>query len=101
MQSLAFAYFGHNNRNPLFADKRVRQALAYAIDRESIVRDVRKEAAIAASGPIAPTNGEWFNPDVKQYEYDPEKAKSLLAQAGWEMGSDGFLQRTARLLALA
>ncbi|NLY53422.1 MAG: hypothetical protein GX060_02175 [Firmicutes bacterium] len=96
VQSLAFAYFGHNNRNPLFADKRVRQALAYAIDRESIVRDVRKEAAIAASGPIAPTNGEWFNPDVKQYEYDPEKAKSLLAQAGWEMGSDGFLQKDGK-----
>ncbi len=93
VDSLAFAYFGHNNRNPLFADKRVRQALAYAIDNESIVKDVRKGAATIATGPIAPSNSTWHNPDVKQYPYDPEKAKELLSQAGWEPNSDGILTK--------
>ncbi len=93
VDSLAFAYFGHNNRNPLFADKRVRQALAYAIDGESIVKDVRKGAATLAVGPISPSNSTWFNPNVKQYGYDPEKAKELLTQAGWQTGSDGFLTK--------
>lgn len=96
VDSLAFAYFGHNNRNPLFADKRVRQALAYAIDGESIVNDVRKGAAIVSVGPISPTNAVWFNPNVKQYPYDPEKAKELLAQAGWQVGSDGFLTKDGK-----
>lgn len=93
VQSLAFAYFGQNNRNPLFADKRVRQALAYAIDSESIVQDVRKGAATVATGPIAPSNEAWFNPEVKQYGYDPEKAKELLAQAGWQAGNGDLLTK--------
>lgn len=101
VQSLAFAYFGHNNRNPLFADKRVRQAMAYAIDSESIVQDVRKGAATVATGPIASNNGAWFNSEAKQYGYDPEKAEELLAQAGWQTGSDGFLTKNGQTFSLS
>lgn len=96
VQSLAFAYFGHNNRNPLFADKRVRQALAYAINSESVVQDVRKGAGTVAVGPIAPSNTTWFNADAKQYGYEPEKAKELLGQAGWQLGDDGFLAKDGK-----
>lgn len=90
---LAFAYFGHNNSNELFADKLVRQAMSYAIDKESIVRDVRKGAGIVAHGPISPTNREWYNDKIAKYSYDPEKAKELLAQAGWQPGDDGILAK--------
>lgn len=96
VQSLAFAYFGHNNRNSLFADKQVRQALAYAVDKESIVRDVHKDAASVGAGPIAPSNGNWANPNIVQYSYNPEKAKQLLAEAGWVAGSDGILVKDGK-----
>lgn len=101
VNSLAFAYFGHNNRNPLFADKRVRQALAYAINNESIVQDVRKGAATVAIGPIAPSNTEWHNSQVQQYTYNPEKARDLLALAGWELEADGFVAKDGQQFAFS
>jgi peptide/nickel transport system substrate-binding protein len=81
---------GLNNQHPLFSDKRVRQAMAHAIDRETIVEEVMGPIAEVAYTWLEPTS--WaMNPDVKQYEYNPEKAKQLLAEAGWTPGSDGIL----------
>ncbi|MDX2142908.1 MAG: ABC transporter substrate-binding protein [Rhodospirillaceae bacterium] len=67
-------------------DKRVRQALNYAVNRESMARDILGGiAAPASQGATAVTFG--FNPDLKPYPYDPAKAKALLAEAGY---ADGF-----------
>jgi peptide/nickel transport system substrate-binding protein len=67
------------------ADKRVRQAIWHAIDRKAIVKNVLKGTGSVLN---APTNPLMFghDPDIKGYEYNPEKAKALLKEAGYENG---------------
>jgi peptide/nickel transport system substrate-binding protein len=69
-----------------FGDFRVRQAINYAIDRDIIIEKLLKNKAFKAVGWL-PTPSSGFDPDRKPYAYDPEKAKSLLAEAGL---ADGF-----------
>ena len=63
------------------ADVRVRQALAYAIDMDTIVNSLFEGKAEVAKSYTAP--GEWLNADIPEYKYDPEKAKELLKEANW------------------
>lgn len=83
-------------RHPWFSDKRVRQAMAYAIDKKEIVDGVLLGLGNPATGPYVPNT--WaYNPNVKKYEYDPEKAKGLLAEAGWrDTNGDGILDKDGR-----
>jgi len=91
--SFSYSYLGYNLKNPLFTDKRVRQAITYAIDREEIIRGVLLGLGKPATGPLKP--GTWaYNEGLKPYPYDPAKAKALLAEAGWkERNSEGILTR--------
>ncbi len=67
---------------PLFKDKRVRQAFNYAIDFDTINKTILN--GLAAGRMNAPVSGDfWMNPNLKPYTYDPDKAKSLLKDAGW------------------
>jgi peptide/nickel transport system substrate-binding protein len=78
---------GLNNEMEPFTDPMVRQALAYAVPYETIVNDVYKGQALPANG-VFPQRSEWHDPDIEwPYTHDPEKAKQLLAQAGY---ADGF-----------
>jgi peptide/nickel transport system substrate-binding protein len=71
--------------NPAFAKVEVRQALSYAIDRESLVKDLHPGARATAQ--LFPESATGFDPALdEQYAYDPEKAKQLLAQAGFPNG---------------
>ena len=74
-------------------DKRVRQALSYAIDKQEIIDGVLVGLGQEATGPFKP--GTWpYNPDVTRYGYDPAKAKALLAEAGWkDSDGDGILDK--------
>ncbi|SDE09209.1 peptide/nickel transport system substrate-binding protein [Bhargavaea beijingensis] len=93
--SNAFEYIGYNLRNELFQDKKVRHALTHAIDREAIIEAILGSAGTVAHGPGSPAN--WaFNPDVPKFEYDIEKAKQLLREAGWKPGPDGILQKDGK-----
>jgi peptide/nickel transport system substrate-binding protein len=92
---LTFAYLGYNNRNALFQDRRVREAMAYTIDQETIISDILKGAGRPSTGPIAPINEEWYNPDVRTFTQDFDKARQLLAEAGWTPGADGILVNSA------
>jgi peptide/nickel transport system substrate-binding protein len=67
------------------ADKTVRQAISYGFDYDTWVTDVMRGKAKQARGPI-PSNFVGFNPDTPQYSYDPEKAKAMLAEAGYPDG---------------
>jgi peptide/nickel transport system substrate-binding protein len=69
------------NANPALKDPRVRQAIAHAIDRETIVNSLLPEGAEAATQFMPPTVDGWAD-DVTTYDYDPAKAKALLAEAG-------------------
>ena len=78
-------YLGINNQKKPFDDKRVRQALNYAVNKDAIVRDVLKGTGAPSRGPVLP--GTWAaDPALKAYPYDPERAKKLLAEAGYANG---------------
>jgi len=70
--TLSYTYIGYNLKNPLFQDKRVRQALTYATNREEIVQYVLYGLGTVATGPFP--NHLWYaNPKVKPFPYDPKK----------------------------
>ncbi len=82
-----------NNKSPLFGDKRVRQAMVYGTDRQVLIDNVMLGKA---SYPVAtiPDGVPWaFNAALPKIPYDPAKAKSLLADAGWKSGADGILAK--------
>lgn len=72
-----------NTKEGPFADKRVRQAANYAVNKQTLVDDVLQGTATVAAGPIPPAFN-WVEGSVEPYAHDPEKAKALLADAGVE-----------------
>ncbi|MFC1568571.1 peptide-binding protein [Candidatus Margulisiibacteriota bacterium] len=81
--SLLYTYLGLNMANPKFADKRVRHALAYATNKDQLVKLIYKGLASPAYAPSAPVS--WaYSDDVAKYPFNPEKAKQLLKEAGAE-----------------
>jgi peptide/nickel transport system substrate-binding protein len=89
----SYVYLGFNLKDPLFTDRRVRQAIAYAIDRDEIVKGVLLGLGVPGVSPYVPST-KWFNEALKPYPYDPEKAKRLLAEAGWaDRDGDGLLDK--------
>ena len=90
-----YIYLGYNLQAPLFADRRVRQALTYAINKKEIIEGVLMGLGEEAYGPYKP--GTWYyNPDVPKFEYNPQKARALLAAAGWQPDSEGILRKAGR-----
>jgi peptide/nickel transport system substrate-binding protein len=78
-------YLGINNQKKPFDDRRVRQALNYAVDKEAIVRDVLKGTGAISKGPVMP-NTWGAEPGLRAYPHDPARAKKLLAEAGYPNG---------------
>jgi peptide/nickel transport system substrate-binding protein len=75
-------YLGINKtNNPALRDIRVRQAIAHAVDRESLVRNQLPEGAVVASQ-FMPDTVAGHNADLQPIPYDPERARALLAEAG-------------------
>lgn len=80
--SANYSYLGFNMDDPLAGNITVRRAVAYAIDRESVMRHILKGLAEPATGPISP-NSMFYEDAVERYGYDPEKAKKILDDAGF------------------
>lgn len=78
-------YAGLNIRKEPFDDMKVRQAVNYAVDKEAIVEDILKGTGVVATQPLAPVYSG-HDPDIDGYPYDPEKAKELMKEAGYEDG---------------
>jgi peptide/nickel transport system substrate-binding protein len=91
--TLNYSYIAWNLRNPLLADRRVRQALTHAIDRQEIVDTLFEGQAVVAHSPASPVIVWAHADDVRKFDYDPDRAKALLAEAGWVPGSDGMLTK--------
>lgn len=91
VRGTTFAYIGFNLEDPVTGDPRVRRAIAHAIDRESLIRYVMESAARPASTLLAP--GHWAaHGGLAPIRHDPERARALLAEAGYGVGgapSDG------------
>jgi peptide/nickel transport system substrate-binding protein len=91
-----FIYF--NNTLPQFQDKRVKQAIYHATDRQTIVDTIYYGLQNPTLTYLPPTH--WaYNPDVKQYPYDLDAARALLDEAGWVPGQDGVREKDGVRLA--
>lgn len=75
------AFLGMNQADPLLSDLKVRQAIAHAVDRQAIISATMPEGTTEANQWVPDTMTGW-NPDVTEYEYDPDEARELLADAG-------------------
>src|SRR5699024_10675826 len=84
--SVSLSYIGFNMEKEPFNDERVRQAISMAINKQEIIDEIYEGYGIPAIGPIPP-DVFGFDENVSGLEYDVEKAKELLAEAGYE---DGF-----------
>jgi peptide/nickel transport system substrate-binding protein len=97
--ALSYSFFGYNTRNPLLADKRVRKAITYAVNRQEMLDSFFQGQGTIISGPFAP--GSWaYNLDVQPLSYDPQKAIELLNEAGFTRGTDGIMEKDGERLSL-
>jgi peptide/nickel transport system substrate-binding protein len=98
-------YVAWNLKNPLFSDKRVRQALAHGTDVDKLIHDLLTGSdgtvyARRAVGSITPELCKVHNDEITPFPYDVEKAKALLAEAGWtDTDGDGFVDREGKKFA--
>ncbi|MFJ6211475.1 ABC transporter substrate-binding protein [Lysinibacillus sp. NPDC092081] len=81
--SMNVGYLGLTVTRPPFDNVKVRQAVNYAIDKQALVDAFYEGLAVPAKNPMPPVISG-YNDDIKGYEYDPEKAKALLAEAGYD-----------------
>lgn len=93
--AFGYTYLGYNLQDPRFADKRVRRALSHAINKKDIIDGVLLGYGTPCTGPFPPES--WaYNPDVKDIDYNPEKAIGLLLEAGWRPGEEGILYKDGK-----
>lgn len=92
--SMAYTYFGINTRNPKFEDVRTREALAHLTDVGKIIHVIGYDLGERVNGPINPYKKGAFNDTITSYDFNIEKAKALLAAAGWkDNNGDGTIDK--------
>ena len=91
-RSFSYIAWNANGRNPFFKDKKVRQAMSYSLNRELIKEKVFYGLGELCSGPFYPKS--WANDTtIKPIQFDLNKARLLLSEAGWKPGKDGILYK--------
>jgi len=91
-------YFNMKNC-PELNDSRIRQAFAYAIDRDELVEKIARGAGKAGKMGILPEDHIWYNSDQPKYDYNPDKARALLEEAGWtDTDGDGIRDKNGEKL---
>ncbi len=87
-------------KTTLFQDKRVRQALAYALDRDALIRAIRQSIGVVAQGTM-PVLSWAYAPDqiTTKYAFNVQRANQLLDEAGWVRGADGIRAKDGKRLA--
>lgn len=89
-----YDYIGVNFKNKYLNDYRIRQAIAHLLDREGIVTHVRGGVGTPGVTSVGPEM-VWFNDDLVPYDYNPERARELLAEAGYPDGGFSLRIHTA------
>jgi peptide/nickel transport system substrate-binding protein len=85
--SINVGYLALNTEKPALKDPRIRQAINHAIDKEMLINTIFRGLAIPAKNPFAPSI--WgYNDDIESYDYNPEKAKKLLAEANFDRNTE-------------
>lgn len=94
-----YGYIGLNKSKPTLKDPEVRRALMYGLDREKINRTVCEGYGEVINVPQAKASWSYAEPK-NTYEFDPEKAKQILEDAGWKVGADGIREKDGVRLSL-
>ncbi|MBI2626826.1 MAG: peptide ABC transporter substrate-binding protein [Parcubacteria group bacterium] len=87
-----FALFLNPNQSKLLSDKNIRIALSYGTEKKAIINDILDGEAITADSPMLPEILK-INSDIKKYDFNPEFAKQILDNAGWQIGNDGVREK--------
>lgn len=95
-----YGYLRLNFEHEAIQDKKVRQALTYGLDRQTIYVDSNQGAATVANIPTSPISWTYTEEGINPYQYDPEKANQLLDEAGWTMGADGIREKDGKPLTI-
>jgi len=91
---LFFEHVTPNHDDPALGDKRVRQALLYALDREALSQQLFGGRQPVADSDVSPL--DWIHSDeIRKYKHDPGQAAALLDAAGWKLGPDGLRHDSA------
>ncbi|GIW11735.1 MAG: ABC transporter substrate-binding protein [Dehalococcoidia bacterium] len=80
-----------NQKFAPFTDQRVRHAVSLALDRTALTRDVLRNTGVPARGPFSQAFGEWVAPDLPAMDNEPDRARQLLRQAGYDTLEVRFL----------
>lgn len=92
-EALSYSYLAFNLRQERFNDVKVRQAMKYGFDRDTYVNIILDGFGIKANAPMPKASWAFTDEGINDYPYDPELAAQMLAEAGWEKGSDGILTK--------
>ncbi len=91
-----FTYIGYNNRKPLFADAKIRQALGMAINIDDFLKYLLYGEGERITGPY-PQNTEWYDHSITPLPYDPDAALALFEEMGWQRNADGWLEKEGKI----
>ncbi|RWS40220.1 ABC transporter substrate-binding protein [Bacillus mycoides] len=94
----SYGYIKMNYKKPYFKDKRVRQAFIYGLERQKVIDTYFQGYASLVNVPITPVSWAYTEEGINKYEYNLEKAKKLLDEAGWKAGSDGIREKEGQKL---
>jgi len=98
--NMIWEHLDFNLDQPMFQDGRVRQAIAYGLDRQAIINNILKNTAVPAVADQSPLS--WaYNPTLVQMPRDINKSRELLIQAGYNQGSDGIFVKDGQKLAFS
>jgi peptide/nickel transport system substrate-binding protein len=95
----SYTHIDFNLRRRVFADRRVREALEYALDRPAILQKAQHGLGDLAEADQSPVIGTAYDPTVPKHPYDPARARAELDAAGWHLGRDGIRYRNGVPLA--
>lgn len=94
-----YQFYFNMKKCPELNDSRIRQAFAYAINRDELVEKIARGAGKAGKMGILPEDHIWYNSDQPKYDYDPDKARALLEEAGWtDTDGDGIRDKNGEKL---
>ncbi|KUH43578.1 hypothetical protein M2E15_6156 [Bacillus mycoides] len=94
----SYGYIKMNYKKSYFKDKRVRQAFIYGLERQKVIDTYFQGYASLVNVPITPVSWAYTEEGINKYEYNLEKAKKLLDEAGWKAGSDGIREKDGQKL---
>lgn len=92
-EAMGYSYICFNLRQERFDDKRIRQAVAYGYDRQTVVDIILDGYSKVANAPMPTVSWAYTDEGINEYPYNPDRSIELMQEAGWERGADGVWEK--------